>query len=192
MITLYSGISSLRESPHLIKLLEKKVKHGNTILSNFDISSILDPKGSFTYIEINQSLPYWLLSFANSYANNVKESEKRYVAYGEILLVLDESQLFLQSDQWNRKIFNDLLKFFIQHRKLGFDIILISKSDDLIDLQFRHLICYEIIHRKVSEFGVIGKYLGSLLHKDFFTFKVNYPFKDKNFFVRLERKRITV
>lgn len=50
------------------------------------------------------------------------------------------------------------IKFFTQHRKLGYNFIVISQSDRMIDKQIRSLFEYEIKHRKVNNFK-IGKLL---------------------------------
>lgn len=57
---------------------------------------------------------------------------------------------------------NDWLKFFTQHRHLGFDIILVSQFDKLIDSQVRCLFEYNYIHRKINNysFGMILSFLG--------------------------------
>lgn len=43
-----------------------------------------------------------------------------------------------------------------QHRKYGIAIILVAQFDKMVDRQFRALIEYEYLHRKVSNFGVVG------------------------------------
>lgn len=54
------------------------------------------------------------------------------------------------------------IELLSQHRKVGLSIILIAQFDKMIDRQFRALIEYEYMHRKVSNFGVVG-WLLSLL-----------------------------
>ena len=54
------------------------------------------------------------------------------------------------------------MQFFSQHRKYGYCVILIAQFDMMIDKQFRALLEYEYIHRKVSNFGIVG-WLLSLL-----------------------------
>jgi zona occludens toxin (predicted ATPase) len=48
------------------------------------------------------------------------------------------------------------IQFFSQHRKYGYCVVLVAQFDKMIDRQFRALIEYEYIHRKVSNFGVVG------------------------------------
>lgn len=54
------------------------------------------------------------------------------------------------------------IQFFSQHRKYGYTIILVAQFDKMIDRQMRSLLEYEYVHRKVSNFGVVG-WLLSLL-----------------------------
>lgn len=60
------------------------------------------------------------------------------------------------------------LEFFSQHRKMGYAVILVAQFDKMIDRQFRALIEYEYVHRKVSNFGVVGwimsAFFGGRLH----------------------------
>lgn len=50
----------------------------------------------------------------------------------------------------------DWLQFFSQHRKLGYCVILVAQFDKMIDRQFRALVEYEYVHRKVGNFGLVG------------------------------------
>ena len=67
------------------------------------------------------------------------------------------------------------------HRHYGYDIILIAQFDHRIDRQIRSLIEYEYIHRKVSNFGLRGKFLCAVMlsPKLFISVKVWYPMKEK-------------
>ena len=56
----------------------------------------------------------------------------------------------------------DWIQFFSQHRKYGYSVILVAQFDKMIDRQFRALLEYEYVHRKVSNFGMVG-WLMSLL-----------------------------
>lgn len=58
--------------------------------------------------------------------------------------------------------------FFTQHRKYGYNIILITQFDRLIDRQIRGVVEYEVIHRKVSNFKTIGFFLGLLFRGNVF------------------------
>lgn len=48
------------------------------------------------------------------------------------------------------------MTFFSQHRKLGFNVILITQSDRMLDRQIRPLIETEVRHRKLNNYGFGG------------------------------------
>lgn len=51
------------------------------------------------------------------------------------------------------------MTFFSQHRKLGFNVILITQSDRMLDRQIRSLIETEVRHRKLNNYGFGGLFL---------------------------------
>lgn len=71
---------------------------------------------------------------------------------------IDENSKYAYEDTYR----NDWLKFFTQHRHLGYDIILVSQFDKLIDAQVRCLFEYNYIHRKINNysFGVLLTFFG--------------------------------
>lgn len=57
---------------------------------------------------------------------------------GRYLLIIDEAQLIFNSRSWQRNF--PWIEFFSQHRKLGYDVILIAHDDQMIDSQIRAFI----------------------------------------------------
>lgn len=108
--------------------------------------------GKFFYIDNIKLTPNFLYKYAAKYHKKGVE--------GQTLLVLDEAQLIFSPTvvkikcQEDKNYRNDWLKFFTQHRKLGYNIVLISQFDRLIDPQLRCLFEYNCIHRKVNNFGI--------------------------------------
>lgn len=70
--------------------------------------------------------------------------------------------------------------FFTQHRKYGYDVYLVAQFDRMIDRQIRSLIEYEVIHRKVKNFGKFG-FLYNLVAGGslFVAVKMWYPLKER-------------
>lgn len=64
------------------------------------------------------------------------------------LLILDEAQLIFNSRKWEKNF--EWIEFFTQHRKLGWNIILIAHSLEMIDSQIRPLIEYESRFRNLK------------------------------------------
>lgn len=85
-----------------------------------------------------------------SYADNGKYSE------GAGLLILDECQLVFNARRWEKNF--DWIEFFTQHRKLGWNVILIAHTIEMIDSQIRPLAEYESRFRNLQKvkFPVLG------------------------------------
>jgi len=75
---------------------------------------------------------------------------------GNGLLILDEAQLIFNSRKWEKNL--PWIEFFTQHRKLGWNIILIAHHQDMIDSQIRPLCEYESRFRNLQKvhWPVIG------------------------------------
>ena len=179
MITLYSGTPGSGKSLHLASRLYHWVQFKKApIIGNFacDFSGIKNPKGSYLYIDNAFLTPEKLIMFSQNYA----ECVGRHVKEGEILLVIDECQIMFNARDWGQKDRNAWCSFFTQHRKLGYEIVLVAQFDRMLDRQIRSLIEYEWIHRKVSNFGIQGKILSLFCGgKLFVAVKVWYPMKEK-------------
>lgn len=150
-ITLYSGTPGSGKSLHAARYIYYKLKYNKPVIANFDInlSSFREPE-NFLYIpnydmEVNK-----LIDISRDYFKDKRFRE------GAITLVLDECQLLFNCREWNKKGREAWLSFFSQHRKLGYNIILIAQFDRMIDRQIRSLIEYEFVHRRLTNFGKAG------------------------------------
>ena len=179
MITLYSGTPGAGKSLHLASRLYHWMQYKNApIIGNFhcDFSAIKKQKGSFLYLDNSELTPERLLWFSKNYSDYVC----RRVREGEILLVIDEAQLLFNSREWVKSDRAEWCSFFTQHRKLGYEVVLVAQFDRMLDRQIRSLIEYEWIHRKVSNFGTKGKIISSFCGgRLFVAVKVWYPLKEK-------------
>lgn len=175
MITLYSGTPGSGKSLHVAKNIYWKLKLGYTVIANFpvNLNKIKHVKGEFIEIDNNVS-PDFLINYALDSFSGEKIKEGRF------LLILDECQLIFNAREWNIKGRADWLSFFTQHRKYGYDIILIAQFDRMIDRQIRSLVEYEYKHRKVSNFGSKGKILSLVMGGHLFVaVKIWYPMKER-------------
>lgn len=123
------------------------------VVANYNLN--LDPKYQqyFRYVPNDQLSRDLLVSISNEYFSSHDFKE------GSITLILDESQLCLNSRTWSDKNRMSLLEFASQSRHLGYDVILIAQNTNMIDRQFRALIEYEVKHRKLANFGIMGRLL---------------------------------
>lgn len=134
MIWLYTGTPGSGKTLHAVERILSNLKYGVTVLSNIELAL---PEDSYVFFQPQEGseTPAFLEQFG-------LEHMKAYSSYqelqGSILLVLDECQLYLNSRRWQK---NELwLRFFSQHRKYGYNVILIAQSDRMVDRQVRSLI----------------------------------------------------
>ena len=100
-----------------------------------------------------------------------------YVKARQTLLIIDEACIWFNCRDYSRKDRSDWVKFFSQHRKLGYDVILITQQDRSLDRQIRGQIEYNYIHRKLTNFGIKGWIIRFLIHKQFVCVHIWYPIK---------------
>lgn len=176
MIYLYSGTPGSGKSLHTARVIYYCLKRGLPVIANFPIAlnRIKNARGEFVFIDNDKLTPSFLIEYSRNYFKGERVKE------GKISLVIDECQLMFNAREWNVNGRAEWLSFFTQHRKYGYDIILIAQFDRMIDRQIRALIEYEQIHRKVSNFGWKGKILSIVMGgHTFVAVKVWYPMKEK-------------
>lgn len=182
MITLYSGTPGSGKSLHLARDLYDKIKYNNMlIVGNFELNlSNIKGKKKGLYVSCDNSrlTPYRLIKLSKHYTAHYYKHRK--IKEGRFLLVMDECQLMFNSREWQKGNRNEWLSFFTQHRKLGYDVILIAQFDRMIDRQIRSLIEYEYIHRKVNNYGKMGFILACVCGGNMFIYiKMWYPLKER-------------
>ena len=156
-MSLYSGTPGSGKSLHATDRIYRRLKRGMPVIANYNLDSKVIPHPElFHYVDNSELNPKWLVDFAREWFCTHRFGEDR------ILLVVDECQLLYNSRDWRDEDRKAWLQFYSQHRKYGYCVILVAQFDLMIDKQFRSLLEYEYIHRKVSNFGVVG-WLLSLL-----------------------------
>ncbi|NFU61052.1 DUF2075 domain-containing protein, partial [Clostridium botulinum] len=153
MIYFYSGTpgsgKSLQMAHTAVEWL-KKYKKNVIANTRINIDKILKKKkgGNFFYLPNENFSTEYLYEYALKYHEMGIEHQS--------LIIIDEAQclfsptavkLFTQENKHYRQ---EWLEFFTQHRHLGFDIIIISQFDRLIDAQVRCLFEYNCVHRKAN------------------------------------------
>jgi zona occludens toxin (predicted ATPase) len=188
MIELYTGTPGSGKSLHLSKLIYMRLRQKRPVVGNFPIS--YKGKNEYYYIEVDNVVladPNDLIDFALGYW---KAKECNPIE-GHITLIIDEAQILFNSRTWNDSKRKEWIKFFTQHRKLGFNVVLVAQFDMMLDKQLRSLIEYQTIHRKVSNFGIFGFFFAFIFaNKLHVAVKIWYPIKkktDSSFF--LARKK---
>lgn len=175
LIYLYSGTPGSGKSLHTADKLYWRLRAGKPVIANFTFRwQDCGKNPHYLYINNMDLTPERLINFSRNWFACHKFHE------GAITLVIDESQILFNSRDWNAAGRGDWLSFFTQHRKYGYDVILVAQFDKMLDRQIRALIEYECIHRKVSNFGIWGKIFSLFAGgKLFVCVKVWYPMKEK-------------
>lgn len=176
MIYLFSGTPGSGKSLHCASYVRYALKFRSPVIGTFHINKdclFKNSKYEYFYKNIYELTPEFLYQFALDH----KDLMKRHIE-SSFLLVIDEAQRIFNSRTWNNKGRNEWITFFAEHRHLGFDIILVSQNDRMLDRQIRALIEYEYIHRKVTQAGLKGKIL-SLFVGRFCYVKYWYGMKER-------------
>lgn len=182
MIYLYSGTPGSGKSLHQARNVWNRLAAGKPVIANYDVNtSLIKPiskrrgVGQFVCVDNYELTPDFLRDFSREYFACHKFHE------GEILLFIDEAQIVFNCRDDNMSVKRkDWVTFFTQHRKFGYDIFFVAQFDRMLDRQIRSLIEYEVIHRKVSNFGVKGWILSLLAGGNLFvSVKMWYPMKER-------------
>lgn len=164
MIKLYSGTPGSGKSYHAAVDVYDRLRQGKPVISNttYNMKYIqLKNREKFTYID-NSDLT---VDFLEKYAfENHKPGRE-----GQTLLIIDECAVMFNSREYSRNDRMRWITFLQQHRKLGFNITLISQSDRMIDRQIRAFIEYDVKHRNAKNFHVFGFFLSLFFGGSLFT-----------------------
>lgn len=148
MIFLYSGTPGSGKSLHASKDIYRKLKSGSNVIANFpvNVDKIKKLKGKYYYIDNADITVDFLVRYAEKFHELGKENQT--------LVVIDECSVLFNPRDYSNKNRSVWLSFFAQHRKYGFNFILISQMDRQIDRQIRGCIETEIKHRKANNYNI--------------------------------------
>ena len=152
MITLYTGTPGSGKSLHVIQVILKALRWKKQVIANFPIkfNTKESKKGyeeRFHYYTNENITVESLIDFAlnNGLIEKAKESQ--------CLVVIDEAGGRFNVRDFNKKERAAWIDFFSQHRKLGYDFILVAQNDRMIDRQIRGYVEIEKKHRKVNNYS---------------------------------------
>lgn len=172
MIHLYSGTPGSGKSFHATAKMFYRLRNRGNVISNYPInlencaSSLLGywvhhlfksykPRlrrlGQFDYIDNSQLTVSYLIDYAKKNHKRGKESQT--------LVVIDECGIMFNPRTFSQSDRLEWIQFFSLHRHYGYDFILISQSDRMIDRQIRSFFEYEHKHRNVGHFKLFGRLL---------------------------------
>lgn len=155
MITLYSGTPGSGKSFHAAKDVYKRFEIGGGLIANFPVKRPvgLKPRSELrvSYWDNSEITPQRLTQYALKYHEMGKE--------GQTLLIVDEAQVVWNAREFQSKGRQDWVSFFSQHRKLGYNVLLIAQNDRMLDRQIRFVIENEVKHRKLDNYGFGGRFV---------------------------------
>lgn len=147
-INLYTGTPGSGKSLDLARdIFHRITKKGGTVIGTFpiEVSNIKGKHvGTYIYKDYSELTPDYLYNFAKK--NHVKGKE------GQTLVIVDEAQILFNSRDFQNRSRMEWVKFMSLHRHYGYNIILSTQWDRMIDRQIRALVEYEYIHRKLNNF----------------------------------------
>lgn len=176
MIYLYTGTPGSGKSFHASSEIFYGLRSGNTYICNFPINLQVVKKKYLDYIvegitkkERPSTKKIGTFIFKNNHDLTVEylmeyaKNNHSFKKESETTVVIDECGIIFNPRMWDNKERMKWIQFFSMHRHYGFDIILISQTDRMIDRQIRGFVEYEIKHRKVGNFKLIGKLLSKIV-----------------------------
>lgn len=152
MIHLYTGTPGSGKSLHAAKDIIRRLRRPGGLICNFPVNEDYVPskrrKSHVEYWDNSRMTAQRLVSFALEHHAAGKE--------GQTLVIIDEAQLIFNSREFGRKDRMEWISLFSQHRHLGYNFILITQHDRMLDRQIRALVESEVRHRKLNNYGFIG------------------------------------
>lgn len=171
MLYLYMGTPGSGKSLYASGQILEALWYKKLVIANFPLSfKHLKGKlnqwlyGSGTICEVRNSElhPNFLIGASQYWFKGERPKESR------ILLVIDECSLIFNPRDWNRKDRTSWLEWLPQHRKYGYDIIMICQSDVQLDKQIRPLLEYRM------QFKLVNSVVPGLLPIKIFSYTLSY------------------
>lgn len=154
-ITLYSGTPGSGKSYHAASEIWNWLRFKDRgLICNFPLNGkILKERKRcrFDYVDNRDLTVDFLKDYASTYHKVGVERQT--------LVVIDEAQVLFNARTFAAKDRQEWCTFFSQHRKYGYDFILIAQYDRMLDRQIRCLLEYEVRHRKLNNYGFGGFFL---------------------------------
>lgn len=159
MLYFFSGTPGSGKSLHAAQMVDAWYKKNRNIIANFPVNENFwkkKRKGQIIYRENDELSVEYLIDFADKYHERDKNGQ---VEPRQTLLIIDECQTMFNSRSWNQKGRQLWIIFFTQHRKYGYEVILISQAKEFVDKQIRACFEHNYVHRDVRNFKVFGRFL---------------------------------
>ena len=152
---LFTGTPGSGKSLHAAKKIRFLLRAKKTIIANFPINMECFRKrngkmpklGKFIYVPNSKLTVSYLKKFSFENLKPLKESQ--------CLVIIDECQVKF-NPRISRQDREEWVEFLPQHRKYGYDILLVTISDKFIDKLITTTVETEYKHRSMKNYGVWG------------------------------------
>ena len=150
MVSLYTGTPGSGKSVHAAQDVISWLRRGKGLIANYPINeeAVGKCKSHAIYWDNAELTVGRLVQYAYEHHQIGKEHQT--------LVIVDEAQVKFNCRDLQRKDRQDWVNLFTQHRKLGFDFILITQFDRMLDRQIRAMTESEWKHRKLNNYGKGG------------------------------------
>lgn len=156
-ITLYSGTPGSGKSYHAACDIWSWLRRSDRgLITNFPLNGRILKKRQrcrFDYVDNRDLTVDFLVDYASMYHKTGVERQT--------LVIIDEAQVLFNARTFASSDRQKWCTFFSQHRKFGFDFVLIAQYDRMLDRQIRCLLEYEVRHRKLNNYGFGGFFLSA-------------------------------
>lgn len=159
MITAYTGAPGSGKSLDMARRIEQAIRYGKNVICNSEI--MLPPKlqkrrDKLFCVDNDEITPEFLRAFAKERHKEDRESQT--------LVVIDECQLKFGDTFMTKNTAKPWGRFFSQHRKLGYDVLMVTPSlrTGLIR-DIRVIVEIETVHWKMTNYPTKSIFLGVIL-----------------------------
>ncbi|MDD4509033.1 MAG: zonular occludens toxin domain-containing protein [Eubacteriaceae bacterium] len=146
MIRCYTGVPGSGKSLHSIRLICAYLEDGKNVIANFPlrVNNLKNMHGHYYFVSNDSITTDYLMAFSKLY--------HRMDCENQTLLLIDEASV-----KFNCRTYNDpdrlkFLSFMAQHRKYGYNIVLVCQNMRQLDRQIRDQVEIEVHHRKANNF----------------------------------------
>jgi hypothetical protein len=159
LIYLVSGPPGNGKTYYAIRKIVEALEHGKVVAGNVELVP------DWPEQMVRHSYPYWFNWWARR--RLLQEGEDRFLFTEDLdqlaglrllgrgesrgLLVLDEGHNWMNARSWTADDRKKIVRFFSQHRKLGWDVLLIAQHPEMIDKQVRNLVEYNVHLRNLKK-----------------------------------------
>lgn len=150
MIDIYTGTPGSGKSLNAVKKVMTRLLMRRRVLLNFEVTipKTLQKRMREPIIWDNSMI--LIENFVDFAQRRHKKNRKGRVYEHQTLVVIDECQLLFDKDMLTPESRKQWKWFFTQHRKMGYDFLLITQHIDCVDATIRKLLERETMHFKLE------------------------------------------